>query len=226
MANLLVVDDDPNIRELIEVCLKDEGFQVVGASNGRMAMHLLRKQRIDLAVIDIMMPVVDGWELCTLIKESYPDLPVMMVSAKNETMHKIKGLQLGADDYVVKPFDPLEIVARVRTLLRRYKIQASMIIEAGELQLDKNRYEIVWKDRRDSLPLKEFDLLFKLVSNPGKIFTRYQLIEQIWGIDFDGDERTVDVHVMRIRERLAALDNCKVTIVTKRGLGYKMEVAE
>ncbi|WP_027094707.1 response regulator transcription factor [Cohnella thermotolerans] len=224
MANLLVVDDDPDIRELIAFYLKDEGFQVFEAGNGRAAVQQTRKRKIDLAVIDIMMPEMDGWALCRLMKEEHPDMPILMVSAKNETPHKIKGLQLGADDYVVKPFDPLELVARVRTLLRRYRIQASMIIEAGDLLLDKNRYELVWKDKREPLPLKEFDLLFKLAGSPGKIFTRYQLIEQIWGLEYEGDERTVDVHIKRLRERLAELDDCPVSIVTKRGLGYKLEI--
>lgn len=225
MANIMIVDDDPDILELIRFYLLREGYKVMEACHGGEAISIAGKTKVDLAVIDIMMPNMDGWDLCRLLKEDYPNMPILMVTAKGETGHKIKGFNLGADDYLVKPFDPLELMARVKLLLRRYRIQSVMKVQIGNVMLDKHRYEAIVEDNQISLPLREFDLLFKLASYPGQIFTRNDLIEQVWGADFIGDDRTVDVHIKRLRDRFSELE-CSFTIETKRGLGYKLEVQE
>ncbi|WP_256757522.1 response regulator transcription factor [Cohnella sp. WQ 127256] len=225
MPNILIVDDDPDILELIRFYLHRDGFKVSNACNGLEAMDVAEKTKVDLAIIDVMMPHMDGWELCHHLREDYPEMPILMVTAKGETNHKIKGFNLGADDYLVKPFDPLELVARVKLLLKRYKIHNAMKLQIGNVLLDKHRYEAVIDNAQFSLPLREFDLLFKLASFPGQIFTRNDLIEQVWGADFAGDDRTVDVHIKRIRDRFAEL-NSAFMIETKRGLGYKLEVME
>jgi len=230
-VNILIVDDDPDIVELMRFYLQREGFAVVAAADGVQALELAEDKKADLAIIDIMMPKMDGWALCEQLKTEYPDMPVIMVTAKGETGHKLKGFHLGADDYLVKPFEPLELAARVKSLLRRYRIQSQMKVQIGNVMLDKHRYAAIvgGEDELDSppiaLPLREFDLLFKLASHPGQIFTRNDLIEQVWGADFEGDDRTVDVHIKRIRDRFVELD-CRFVIETKRGLGYKLEVAE
>jgi len=224
-ANVLIVDDDPDIVELIRFYLRREGLSVVIAGDGLEALEAAAEGRCDLAIVDVMMPRMDGWELCRKLKSDYPDMPVLMVTAKGETNHKLKGFNLGADDYLVKPFDPLELGARVKSLLRRYRIQSVMKVQVGNVLLDKHRYEAVVDSGPIQLPLREFDLLFKLASFPGQIFTRNDLIEQVWGADFEGDDRTVDVHIKRIRDRFAERES-RFVIETKRGLGYKLEVVE
>ncbi|GKU77374.1 response regulator transcription factor [Paenibacillus sp. L3-i20] len=223
MANILIVDDDPDIVELIRFYLLRDGFKVVDASNGKEAIERMERSKFDLIVLDIMMPQMDGWDFCRYLKGDFLEMPVLMVTAKGETEHKLKGFNLGADDYLVKPFDPIELVARVKLLLKRYRIQTSMKVHVGNVMLDKNRYEAVVDNLQFSIPLREFDLLYKLASFPGQIFTRNDLIVQVWGADFEGDDRTVDVHIKRIRDRFTELD-CAFTIETKRGLGYKLEV--
>ncbi|MFC5404819.1 response regulator transcription factor [Cohnella soli] len=226
-ANVLIVDDDPDILELIRFYLQREGLAVIAAADGLEAIKATEAGKVDMAVIDIMMPRMDGWALCRQLKADFPNMPVMMVTAKGETGHKLKGFHLGADDYLSKPFEPLELAARVNSLLRRYRIQSQMKIQIGNVLLDKHRYTAIVEGEANplSLPLREFDLLFKLASHPGQIFTRNDLIEQVWGADFEGDDRTVDVHVKRIRDRFVEL-NCQFVIETKRGLGYKLEVTE
>ncbi|RXZ77462.1 DNA-binding response regulator [Paenibacillaceae bacterium] len=223
MVKILVVDDDEDIRELIRLYLQAEGFFVMEAKDGVEAMEIIWDMQADLVILDIMMPHMDGWQLCEQLRQDYSDMPMLMLSAKGETQDKLRGFRLGTDDYMVKPFDPLELVMRVKVLLKRYRIQTSMKVQLGEVVLDKQRYEADWNGRKISLPLKEFDLLFKLGSAPGKIFTRNQLIDQIWGADFDGNDRTVDVHIKRIRERFTD-EEAPFIIVTKRGLGYKLEM--
>ncbi|MGG4144903.1 response regulator transcription factor [Paenibacillus algorifonticola] len=225
MASVMLVDDDPDIRELMHAQLSSEGFQTIQASHGKEAIRLLRKQKADLVVLDVMMPIMDGWELCKFIKEEYPNIPVLMVTAKREINQKIKAFGLGTDDYMVKPFEPYELVLRVRALLKRYRIEASMRLQLGDFVLDRHTFEVMQGQVRVALPLKEFELLFKLAGNPGKIFTRNELISQIWGPQFFGDERTVDVHIKRLRERFAEMD-APFTIVTKRGLGYRLEMVD
>jgi two-component system OmpR family response regulator len=169
-----------------------------------------------------MMPNMDGWQLCRELREYY-DLPVLMLTALGETSQKIKGFQLGTDDYLVKPFDPLELAARVKALLKRYQIATSQTVQIGELFMNRKTYEVTVGGESLTLPLKEFELLFKLASLPGKTFTREQLIEDIWGYDFEGNERTLDVHINRLRERFPE-ETHSFKIRTIRGLGYRLEV--
>lgn len=220
-VNVLVVDDDDHIRELISIFLTGEGYSVIEAENGEKALELLESNQIQIAVVDVMMPEVDGYEFTKELKRFY-DIPVLMVTAKGESHDKLKGFDLGVDDYVVKPFDPLEIVARVKALLRRYQLLVDKNLHIGNLIINQIKYEIAVDEHSIMLPLKEFELLFKLASQGGRIFTRNDLIEQIWGLDYEGDERTVDVHIKRVRERLREI-NATVEIVTVRGLGYKLE---
>ncbi|RRJ62884.1 DNA-binding response regulator [Paenibacillus oralis] len=226
MATIMVVDDDPHIRELICLYLSNEGFRPLQAENGAVALEMMEQVMVDLVVLDIMMPVMDGWELCAELRRLYPDTPLLMVTAKGETGQKIKGFNLGADDYVVKPFEPLELVARVKALLKRYKIASSQNVQLGNILLDRQTYKVIRGSEEFTLPPKEFELLFKLGSYPGQIFTREQLIEQIWGPDYTGDDRTVDVHIKRLRERFPANDQAGggFHIATVYGLGYRLVV--
>ncbi len=220
-VKVLVVDDDPNIRELISIFLSGEGYTVIEAETGQEALTLLEENNIQIVVVDVMMPEVDGYELTKEVKKYY-DIPILMVTAKGESQDKLKGFDLGVDDYVVKPFDPLEIVARVKALLRRFQLLSDKNIFVGNLTINQVKYQISANNQSITLPLKEFELLLKLASQAGRIFTRNDLIEQIWGLDYEGDERTVDVHIKRVRERLREL-KATVEIVTIRGLGYKLE---
>ncbi|MEH7136156.1 response regulator transcription factor [Priestia megaterium] len=222
MIQILVADDDQHIRELISLYLENQGFKIIKAADGEEAWAKMEEFRIDLAVVDIMMPFKDGWELTKEIKE-YFDIPVLMVTARGESHDKLKGFDIGTDDYVVKPFDPQEMVARVKALLRRYRVEANNVIYMGNIKLDRTKLEMSTGETSEQLPLKEFELLFTLVSSPGKIFTRDQLIQLIWGYDYEGDERTVDVHIKRLRERLNHMKNVGMEIKTIRGLGYRAE---
>ncbi|WHY67584.1 response regulator transcription factor [Neobacillus sp. SuZ13] len=222
MTKLLIVDDDANIRELVLLFLKKEGFELYEASDGMKALELMEKVKIDIAIIDIMMPIMDGWELCREIRE-FGDMPILMLTAKGETSQKLKGFELGADDYLVKPFDPAELTARVKAVLKRYKITISQTITINEFMLNRKTHEISFKNKEITIPLKEFELLFKLASYPGKTFSREVLIEDIWGYDYEGDERTVDVHIKRLRERFSE-EEYPFRIQTIRGLGYRFEV--
>lgn len=227
MATILVVDDDPNIRELICLYLSKEGFDLIQADNGADALEKMEQTKADLVVLDIMMPVMDGWELCVELRRLYPETPLLMVTAKGETGQKVKGFNLGTDDYLVKPFDPLELVVRVKALLKRYKIAVSQSIQLGNVWLNRQTYKVIRGVEELAIPPKEFELLFKLGSYPGQIFTREQLIEQIWGTDYAGDDRTVDVHIKRLRERFAGGDAgipSAFQIVTVYGLGYRLVV--
>ncbi len=191
-------------------------------SDGVDALSKLDKIKVDLAILDIMMPKMDGWELCRQLRELY-DFPILMLTAKGETSQKLKGFQLGTDDYLVKPFEPLELVARVNALLKRYRIATSQKIQLGELSMDRKSFEVFVNDDPITLPLKEFELLFKLASYPGRTFARQQLIEDIWGYDFDGTDRTLDVHINRLRDRFPE-DKHSFKITTIRGLGYRLEI--
>ncbi|MDP1510816.1 response regulator transcription factor [Paenibacillus sp. CMAA1739] len=224
MTRVLVVDDDPHIRELVGHFLRLEGLEVVEAVDGLDAIRLFDEIKVDLLVLDIMMPGMDGWELCRKLREQ-TDLPLLMLTAKGETSQIVKGFALGTDDYLVKPFDPLVLVARVKALLKRYRIMASNSVTVGELVLRSDTFECRAGEQEITLPRKEFELLFKLASYPGKTFTRDHLIEQIWGYDYEGDERTVDVHIKRLRERFPEAAH-SFAIRTIRGLGYRLEVRQ
>jgi two-component system OmpR family response regulator len=222
MTKLLIVDDDPHIRELLRVLLRQEGYDIHEAEDGKEALAMLEYVKVDMVILDIMMPNMNGWELCQEIRKHY-DLPMLMLTAKGETMHKVKGFELGTDDYLVKPFEPQELVVRVKAVLKRYRIAVSQTVQFGDLQFNRKTFEVFVGDRSVTLPLKEFELLFKLASYPGKTFAREKLIEEIWGYDYEGDERTVDVHIKRIRERFPE-DEHSFKISTIRGLGYRLEV--
>lgn len=227
MAIILIVDDDPNIRELIGLYLAKEGFELLQAEHGKDALQKMKQYKADLVVLDIMMPMMDGWELCSELRRLYPDTPLLMVTAKGETGQKVKGFNLGTDDYLVKPFDPPELVVRVKALLKRYKIAASSRVQVGNIELNRQTYKVTYGHKELALPPKEFELLFKLGSYPGQIFTREQLIEQIWGADYAGDDRTIDVHIKRLRERFAGSSDDippAFQIGTVYGLGYRLVV--
>ncbi|MEV5114019.1 response regulator [Peribacillus frigoritolerans] len=192
------------------------------ASDGMQALKVMEKVKIDLAVIDIMMPNMDGWQLCKELRE-FSDIPILMLTAKGETTQKVKGFGLGADDYLVKPFEPIELVLRIKALLKRYKITISQTLNIVELKMNRNTHEMSFKEQEYTIPLKEFELLFKLASYPGKTFSREDLIEDIWGYDYEGDERTVDVHIKRVRERFPESE-FPFRIKTIWGLGYRLEI--
>jgi DNA-binding response OmpR family regulator len=222
MSKILIVDDDPHIRELAHIFLARDGFDVLEAGDGAEALAELEEVKVDLVIMDIMMPNMDGWELCRQIRQYY-DIPVLMLTAKGETADKIHGFQLGTDDYLVKPFEPLELVFRVKALLKRYRIETSQTVQLEGLFMNRKTYEITVQGESITLPLKEFDLLFKLASCAGKTLSRDQLIEDIWGYDFEGNERTLDVHINRLRERFPEHRHA-FRITTIRGLGYRLEV--
>ncbi|RJE91095.1 DNA-binding response regulator [Paenibacillus sp. 1011MAR3C5] len=224
MSYVLIVDDDPHIRELVSVILAKEGYQVQQASDGAEAMDAMDASPADMVILDIMMPNMDGWELCRNLREQY-DIPILMVTAKGELQDKVKGFHIGTDDYIVKPFDPPELVVRVRALMKRYRIATSQQVSAGGLIMDRSTYQMSVNGEPVTLPPKEFELLFVLIGNKGRTLARGSLIESIWGYDFDGNERTLDVHVNRLRERFAGW-GVSARITTVRGLGYRMEAAE
>ncbi|MDF2715324.1 MAG: heme transporter CcmC, partial [Paenibacillus sp.] len=208
---------------LVKAFLQQEGFATFEAANGQEALDVLANVKIDLIVLDIMMPVMDGWDFCRDLKKTL-DIPIIMVTAKGEIAERLKGFQLGTDDYMVKPFDPMELIMRVKALLKRYRIEHSETVQVGDVTIDRKTFELTVNGQSSMIPPKEFELLFKFASNPGHIFTRAQLIEQIWGVDYEGDARTVDVHVKRLREKLEQNGSEKVSIVTIRNLGYRLEV--
>lgn len=220
-SKILVVDDEAPIRELVRFYVEKEGFTMLEAGDGEEALNVFENDYIDLAIVDVLMPKMDGWELVKNMKE-IRDVPVIMLTAMGQSKDKLKGFDLGVDDYVVKPFDPDELMARVRTILKRYSINSQNVIKIGDVTFDGDKCEILYKDQVIHLPLKQFELVFELAKKPNHIFSREQLIERIWGMDYDGFDRTVDVHIKRVRENLGFIPDFKV--VTVRGLGYKIEV--
>jgi len=223
MSKIMIVDDDPNIRELLRTVLRNGGFEICEAADGREALQIITDENPALAVVDLMMPNMDGYDLCRKLRQYYENMPVIMLTAKAELPSKVKGFEAGADDYLTKPFEGDELLLRVRALLRRYKIEASQMIQVGNISIDKLSYCVTVGDAREDIPMKEFELLFKLAGYPGKTFSRSQLIEDVWGYDFDGNERTLDVHISRLRERFPA-EASGFKIATVRGLGYRLEV--
>jgi DNA-binding response OmpR family regulator len=223
MVKILIADDDAYIRELIALFLRNEGFEILEARDGAEALAIVENSRIDLVILDIMMPQLDGWELCKEIRRIDSNIPLLMVTVKGESGQKVKGFQLGTDDYVTKPFDPLELVMRVKALLKRYMIVSSQTVQLGGIVLNRRNFQVIRGDETFNLPLKEFELLFKLANHPGQIFTREQLIAHIWGMNYEGDDRTVDVHIKRLREKFAG-DSQHFQIETARSLGYRLVI--
>ncbi len=224
MIHILVADDDVHIRELVRRSLQEEGYVVFEVDDGAKASLLLEQKTIHLAIVDVMMPNKNGYELCEEIRRHY-DVPVILLTAKDQLEDKEKGYAVGTDDYLTKPFAPKELLFRIKALLRRYqKVNEEKIIMNGTT-IDRRSYEVECGGQLMMLPMKEFELLAQLASFPGRIFTREELIHLIWGIDFSGDDRTVDVHIKRLRERFSGRTD-DFLIKTVRGVGYKMELKQ
>jgi two-component system, OmpR family, response regulator len=221
MATILVVDDDPHIRELVSHFMTQTGHAVVEAGDGIAALERVASGGIDLAVLDVMMPRLDGWQACKRIKAAHPEMPVLLLTARGETSQKVRGFDLGADDYLVKPFEPAELVVRVRALLRRFSSDGDAPLRVGRLVIDVKGWNVASGDATLTLPRKEFELLAALAAQPGRTFTRDGLLSSIWGDEFDGTERTVDVHVNRLRDRFPP-ESSGLRIETVRGLGYRL----
>lgn len=222
MTNVLIVDDDINILKLLDVHLSEAGYQVFEAQDGIKALRILSNLTCDLAVVDVMMPYMDGFSLTKEIRNKH-DIPIILLTAKNQIEDKERGFHSGTDDYLVKPFEPKELLFRIKALLRRYDKQPDgEIVRVGDTIINKKSYEVQIGSRTILLPLKEFELLYFLISSPRQVFSRDHLIEQIWGLDYEGDERTVDVHIKRLRERFSKLTE-DFQIKTVRGIGYLVE---
>jgi DNA-binding response OmpR family regulator len=221
MPTVLVVDDERNIVELARLYLTNEGFDVIQAGDGETALRLARAQRPDLMVLDIMLPEKDGWMVCKELRQTGNDLPVIMLTARGDDVDRIVGLEIGADDYMTKPFNPRELVARVKAVLRRAEAppREQRVINVGQLTIDRGSREARIGDRELTLRAKEFDLLAAFAEHPGLVLSREQLLNLVWGYEFLGDSRTVDVHVARLREKMGDAD---VSVETVWGLGYKL----
>ena len=223
-SKVLVIDDDINICELIRLYLEKEGYEVLTVYNGRSGLDAFGESAPHIVILDIMLPGIDGWQVCREIRK-VSNIPIIMLTAKGETFDKVLGLELGADDYMVKPFEPKELVARVKAVLRRYERKEFDVREIvfPNLVINKTTYVVKLNGRDLELPPKELELLYFLASNPNKVFTREQLLEHVWGFDFYGDSRTVDVHIKRLREKIDIPDQVW-QLKTVRGVGYKFEV--
>ncbi|GGG09750.1 heme response regulator HssR [Lysinibacillus alkalisoli] len=222
MNVVLVVDDDAHILKLVSIHLRQAGYQVIQADCAEQALRQMDEQLPDLAIVDVMMPGMNGYELTKVISEDY-DIPVLMLTAKGELEDKAQGFLAGTDDYVVKPFEPKELLFRVAAILRRYDKKNQMQFHVGEMTIDRNRFEVVIGTHTLMLPLKEFELLALLASRPNQVFTRTAIMEQIWGYDYEGDEQTLTTHIKRLRERMNKYTQY-IAIKTVRGVGYKLEV--
>jgi two-component system OmpR family response regulator len=222
-TKILTVDDDNNICELIRLYLEKEGYEVKSVNEGSKALKAFTDFAPNLVILDIMLPGSDGWEICREIRK-ISNIPIIMLSAKGETFDKVLGLELGADDYIVKPFETKELVARIKAVLRRYEHRdVSNNVVYPNLVISKSDYTLKVNGIKIDVPPKELELLFHLASNPNKVFTRDQLLEQVWGFDFFGDSRTVDVHIKRLREKID-IPNQVWQLKTVWGVGYKFEV--
>ena len=222
---ILTVDDDPNILQLINLYLTREGFDVLQADNGTDALKVFKTTPPNLMLLDIMLPGMDGWQVCREVRK-VSNIPIIMLTAKDETFDKVLGLELGADDYIVKPFDTKELVARIKAVLRRYQALDTPDKELSfpGLTINITQYTVTFLGRPLEMPPKELELLHFLASHPGTVFTREQLLEQVWGYDFFGDSRTVDVHIKRLRDKLTGSEELGWCLRTVWSVGYKFEV--
>ncbi len=226
-SKILIVDDDSNICEILKLYLTKERFEVKVANNGQEAQDLFKNFLPDLVLLDVMMPEIDGWEMCRFIRK-HGECPVIMISAKSEVFDKILGLELGADDYITKPFEVKEVVARVKAVLRRAvksnlsSEESTYNVSYDKLSIDKRQYKVLIDGKVVEMPPKEIELLFFLASNPNKVYTRSILLDEIWGVDCCVDIRTVDVHVKRLREKLEGVSD-QWKLKTVWGVGYKFE---
>ena len=222
--DILVVEDDYNISNLIHMYLVKEGFDVRLASDGAKAIEEFQKKVPDLIVLDIMLPVMDGWAVCARIRET-SRVPIIMLTAKSEVFDRIHGLEMGADDYVVKPFEMKELIARINAVLRRSEISndTSKTLSYDKLTINLDAYELTVGGKKIDTPPKELELLYHLASTPNKVYTRNQLLDEVWGFDFFGDSRTVDVHIKRLREKIENVSS-QWALRTVWGVGYKFEL--
>ena len=219
--SILVTDDDRNILAIIEMYLRKAGYEVTCVERGDEALQAFRRVQPALVVLDVMLPGMDGWEVLDKLRQE-SDVPVIMLTAKGDTLDRIQGLDLGADDYIVKPFDAKELLARIKAVLRRSSLpENEKCVTFEDLEISLDNYSVTLDGKQIEMPPKEIELLFFLASREGKVFTREQLLEQVWGFDFFGDSRTVDVHVKRIREKLGERDAWQLKTVW--GVGYKFE---
>lgn len=219
MVNILVVEDDPSTRKLMEAVLRENGYKPYLAENGLEALDMMDRQHVDLIILDVMMPLMDGYEFTETLREGHSTVPILMVTAKEAPADKKKGFLVGTDDYMVKPVDEEEMLLRIKALLRRAQIVAERMLTIGDVTLHYDTLTVTREAESSTLPQKEFYLLYKLLSYPGVIFTRLQLMDEIWGMESQTDERTVNVHINRLRDRFGHYPEFE--IVTVRGLGYK-----
>lgn len=225
-TKILIVDDDPNISDLLKMYFENEGYDVKLAADGSEGLNYFKMYEPDLVLLDIMLPKKDGWQVCREIRE-ISSRPIIMVTAKGEVFDKVLGLELGADDFVTKPFDMKELSARVKAVLRRYQSHSRQIddevIKFENIEISLQKYELKLKGKSVDVPPKELELLYFLASNYNRVFTRDQLLDKVWGFDYLGDSRTVDVHVKRLREKLEGVSD-KWVLKTVWGVGYKFEL--
>ena len=225
-TNILVVDDDTNISDLLKIYFENEGYEVKTANDGAEGVNMFKMYEPDLVLLDIMLPKKDGWQVCREIRK-ISSKPVIMITAKGEVFDKVLGLELGADDFVVKPFDMKELSARVKAVLRRYQAHTNQsddeVIKFDNIEISLQKYELKLKGKSVDIPPKELELLYFLASNYNRVFTRDQLLDKVWGFDYLGDSRTVDVHVKRLREKLEGVSDAWV-LKTVWGVGYKFEL--
>lgn len=222
---VLIADDDKHIAELIKLYFEKDGFTTVTAHDGKKAVELFKSEAPSIVILDVMMPEMDGWQVCREIRR-VSNIPIIMLTAKGETFDKVLGLELGADDYMVKPFEPKELIARVKAVLRRSDTKeqsAEKEIVFPNLTINLSNYELKINGEIVEIPPKELELLYFLASNPNRVFTREQLLEEVWGFDYFGDSRTVDVHIKRLREKLEGVE-ANWQLKTVWGVGYKFEV--
>lgn len=224
-TKILVVDDDKHISEVVKLYLEKEGYDVYVAEDGIEGVNMFKAVQPKLVVLDIMLPGIDGMQVCNEIRR-IDNTPIIMLSAKGEVFDKVLLLELGADDYLVKPFEPKELVARIKAVLRRsvQREETSEIVEYKDLTINITDYTVTYKGNKIEMPPKEIELIYYLASHPQKVFTRQQLLEQVWGFEYYGDSRTVDVHIKRIREKIGKSDNWNIKTVWS--IGYKFEVTE
>jgi two-component system OmpR family response regulator len=226
-SKILVVEDDPDLLETLKYNLKKESYTVVTAVDGEQALEAARKEKPDLIILDVMLPKLNGFEVCRILRKDMT-VPVLMLTAKASETDRVVGLEIGADDYVTKPFSMRELIARIRAMLRRTKIAAEQpdseaLLKIGDIELDISRHTASKRKVALDLTPKEFDLLVFLARHKGLVFSREQLLEKVWGYDYAGDTRTVDVHIRWLREKIEDLPNEPKLLVTVRGVGYKLE---
>lgn len=223
---ILVVDDEPSIVTLLSFNLKKSGYEVITAERGTEVLLIVKEQHPDLIVLDLMLPEMDGMDVCKKLRQDFIFIPILMLTARDDELDKILGLELGADDYMTKPFSPREVVARVKAILRRSdlgKQEQNEILTAGDIKVYPNNFEATFKDQELLLTPKEFELLVYMMQHKGRVLTREQLLNAVWNYEFAGDTRIVDVHVSHLREKIEDLTRKPLYIKTVRGLGYKLE---